>query len=94
VIGFVTHMLGHEFPLAKAMRDAVSHSADHFFTPDNVEKNYTPEGMIMSNVMSDRRLTMTVRGKLLHLDVTTDTLDRLNAIKQDLFDAFRKACVL
>jgi hypothetical protein len=88
--------LEHEFPLAKAMRDAVSHSADNFFTPDHVEKNRTPEGMIISNGMNigARRLTMTVSGKFLHLDVTTDTLVRLNAIKQDLFDAFRKGCVL
>lgn len=86
------------FPFHAVQRHALAHMADNMRTPEAVQDMWPENGPLMLGVMTGRTYGFNQkddkgRDHEMRLDVTADTLNDLNEIKQEAWEAFRELSV-
>jgi len=97
-------MLSEKFPNFGEVRHAVAHVADKVKNPRKFKthsfsgsidsraiKAENVSGLTISNMLVDRQFTNTWNGKLLTYELSQTTIDHLNCVRKEVWEAFRDA---
>lgn len=79
-----------EFPFCVKIRDGSAHFADKIRSPEKIESAKTPEGPFIHGAMTGRTITFTANKQYISLDVSEENLEKLQSIKREVYEAFRK----
>ena len=61
------------------------------FSPEKIAKNQGANDTFHHNNLDGRRLSYMINGRIVTLDVTEESLEKLASLKRDVYEAFRKA---